>query len=326
MLGVGQGGGATAAEIADHVAFGGTPRASPTSSPSTATSPRSRPQVNAGNLGRFFKPAGFGVAGRAGRGHDHAAGRRRDPDRRDERAARLRQHPRGRVLRRGLREGCCAMFQMDVLRHTRAASSRGSPGRARKQPPDGRRPAAGGRLHRGGAAADDRHGRRVRGHEGAEIKQDLLDYVDGINAYIADVRGNLLAEPGEYALLGQPLEDWKPTDTAAIASLIGGIFGRGGGAETRRAAALSAARARFGRRRGPGAGRLPLDQRPRGSGHHATQVPVPRPAAARRPAGCAARPWRSRTRARCRTTTRGRAGGEAAQRQCGARRRAACAT
>ena len=43
------------------------------------------------------------------------------------------------------------------------------------------------------------------GEEGAEIKQDLLDYVDGVNAYIADVRGNLLAEPGEYALLGQPL-------------------------------------------------------------------------------------------------------------------------
>ena len=43
VLGVGQGGGATAAELADHVALGGdTRRASRTSSPSTATSPRWR--------------------------------------------------------------------------------------------------------------------------------------------------------------------------------------------------------------------------------------------------------------------------------------------
>ena len=37
------------------------------------------------------------------------------------------------------------------------------------------------------------------GQEGVEIKEDLNAYVDGVNAYIADVRGNPLAEPGEYA-------------------------------------------------------------------------------------------------------------------------------
>ena len=84
------------------------------------------------------------------------------------------------------------------------------------------------------------------GAEGAQVRQDLLDYVDGINAYIAEAREDPSKMPAEYAALGREVQDWKPTDTVAIASLIGGIFGRGGGGEARNGLALREAQERFG--------------------------------------------------------------------------------
>jgi acyl-homoserine lactone acylase PvdQ len=97
-------------------------------------------------------------------------------------------------------------------------------------------------IDRGAAAA---------GEEGARLRQDLLDFVDGVNAYIAEARSDPQKMPVEYAALGEELEDWKPTDTVAIASLIGGIFGKGGGEEARASLAYQALQERFGR----GAGR-----------------------------------------------------------------------
>ncbi|MGH2837133.1 MAG: penicillin acylase family protein [Thermoleophilaceae bacterium] len=88
------------------------------------------------------------------------------------------------------------------------------------------------------------------GAEGAQLKQDLLDFVDGINAYIAEARNDPDKMPVEYAALGKQLEDWKPTDTVAIASLIGGIFGKGGGEEARVSLAYQAILEQFGRRAG----------------------------------------------------------------------------
>ncbi len=90
------------------------------------------------------------------------------------------------------------------------------------------------------------------GSEGQQIKRDLLDYVDGINAYIDETRTDPTKLPVEYPALGRPQgpERWKPTDTVAIASLIGGIFGRGGGSEALASQALEAAEERFGNRDG----------------------------------------------------------------------------
>src|SRR5688572_6857213 len=88
------------------------------------------------------------------------------------------------------------------------------------------------------------------GPEGAQLKQDLLDFVDGINAYIAEARSDPDKMPVEYPALGKEIEDWKPTDTVAIASLIGGIFGKGGGEEARVSLAYQAILERFGRRAG----------------------------------------------------------------------------
>ena len=52
--------------------------------------------------------------------------------------------------------------------------------------------------------------------------------------------------PGEYFAIGKVLEDWKPTDVIATASLVGGIFGKGGGNEVQNALVLQAAKSRFG--------------------------------------------------------------------------------
>ena len=85
------------------------------------------------------------------------------------------------------------------------------------------------------------------------MKQDLLDFVDGINAYIAEARSDPDKMPVEYPALGKQLEDWKPTDTVAIASLIGGIFGKGGGEEARVSLALPGDPQALRPPRGPGA-------------------------------------------------------------------------
>jgi acyl-homoserine lactone acylase PvdQ len=92
----------------------------------------------------------------------------------------------------------------------------------------------------------------VYGAAGAGLQQDVTNYVAGINAYIAEARTNPLKMPGEYAAIGKPTgpEDWKVTDVIATASLIGGIFGKGGGRELDSALLLRQAQARFGRRRG----------------------------------------------------------------------------
>ena len=76
-------------------------------------------------------------------------------------------------------------------------------------------------------------GSRPRGYEreSDELREDLAQYVAGINAYIAEARLNPLKVPGEYAAVNRPQgpEDWKGTDVVATAAVIGAIFGVGGG-------------------------------------------------------------------------------------------------
>jgi acyl-homoserine lactone acylase PvdQ len=92
----------------------------------------------------------------------------------------------------------------------------------------------------------------VYGAAGAQLQDDVANYVAGINRYITEARVNPLKMPGEYAAIGRPQgpQDWKVTDVIATASLIGGIFGRGGGRELDSALLLQSARKRFGRGRG----------------------------------------------------------------------------
>jgi acyl-homoserine lactone acylase PvdQ len=96
----------------------------------------------------------------------------------------------------------------------------------------------------------------VYGAEGALVQRDVQNYVDGINQYIAEARvgppvvapGSMI--PGEYApaALNRPLgpDPWQVTDVIATASLVAGIFGRGGGGELESALILQRAQERFG--------------------------------------------------------------------------------
>jgi acyl-homoserine lactone acylase PvdQ len=93
----------------------------------------------------------------------------------------------------------------------------------------------------------------VYGSEGTQLQQDVSDYVAGINKYISDMQTDPSLVPGEYGAILQPPPSpdnpsslWKPTDVIATASLIGGIFGKGGGGEVGNAEVLNSAIAKFG--------------------------------------------------------------------------------
>jgi acyl-homoserine lactone acylase PvdQ len=142
------------------------------------------------------------------------------------------------------------LFLMDVLRHTgRAQLSSfvgGSAGnRAMDRTQWALAPYTEADLQKQIDLADEFYGA-----EGAQLQADLREYVAGINAYIAAARNDPTLMPGEYAAFGKSVEDWKGTDVIATASLIGGIFGKGGGREVRSALAMQAFTKRFGPRRG----------------------------------------------------------------------------
>jgi acyl-homoserine lactone acylase PvdQ len=94
---------------------------------------------------------------------------------------------------------------------------------------------------------------RTAGTRGAQLYADVADYVTGINAYIDRCMADRNC-PGEYVLTGHmdavtnaggPVH-FTMTDLIAIAGVIGGLFGGGGGAEMRSALVRVAARAKYG--------------------------------------------------------------------------------
>jgi acyl-homoserine lactone acylase PvdQ len=91
---------------------------------------------------------------------------------------------------------------------------------------------------------------KIYGPIGNQFVKDGQDYVDGINAYINKALIDPTKMPGEYAALGATPQQWKVTDAIATASLVGGIFGKGGGEEVRSAQILQAFVDRFGVKRG----------------------------------------------------------------------------
>jgi acyl-homoserine lactone acylase PvdQ len=95
-----------------------------------------------------------------------------------------------------------------------------------------------------------KNARRFYGAAGAQLTRDVNNFVAGINAYIVKVKSDSMLLPGEYTAFGQTPQPWTPTDVIAESSLIGGIFGRGGGAEVRSALILEALERRFGQAQG----------------------------------------------------------------------------
>jgi acyl-homoserine lactone acylase PvdQ len=89
------------------------------------------------------------------------------------------------------------------------------------------------------------------GHQGDILRRDVDNYIAGVNQYIADAKLDPTKMPGEYAAIGRPQgpDPFKREDLIATASLVGGIFGRGGGNELAWSQVADAFDKRFGKRR-----------------------------------------------------------------------------
>jgi acyl-homoserine lactone acylase PvdQ len=88
------------------------------------------------------------------------------------------------------------------------------------------------------------------GHEG-QLAVDMLDaYVDGVNAWVAKAQTDPTSLDGDYAAaVGLP-QPWTPGDVVDVAGLIGGIFGKGGGAEVANSALYKYLQQHLGRAAG----------------------------------------------------------------------------
>ncbi|MFD9817298.1 penicillin acylase family protein [Streptomyces sp. NPDC059080] len=101
---------------------------------------------------------------------------------------------------------------------------------------------------------------RIRDTNGPRGKQAMADaqaYVDGINTY-REKSKNGRYFPGEYVLTGHvdaitnagEIQPFKLTDLIALASVVGGLFGNGGGGEVPSALALLSAQQKYGVEKG----------------------------------------------------------------------------
>jgi acyl-homoserine lactone acylase PvdQ len=91
------------------------------------------------------------------------------------------------------------------------------------------------------------------GARGTQALADANAYIDGINSYI-DASDSGRTFPGEYVLTGHKdsitnagtIDHFKLTDLVALASVIGSLFGSGGGGEVNNALSLLAAQSKYG--------------------------------------------------------------------------------
>jgi acyl-homoserine lactone acylase PvdQ len=91
------------------------------------------------------------------------------------------------------------------------------------------------------------------GTRGTQALADAQSYIDGINAYI-DASDSGRYFPGEYVLTGHKdsitnagtIDHFKLTDLIALASVIGALFGSGGGGEVQNAVSLLDAQQQYG--------------------------------------------------------------------------------
>ena len=140
------------------------------------------------------------------------------------------------------------LFLMDVLRHTGRAELASFLGGSNASADAGQwafAPYTEADLEEQVKAMGTEHGAA-----GKQAVEDLGNYVEGINAYIAAANLDTKLKPAEYSFINKPMEAWKPTDIVAIASLVGGIFGKGGGNELHSALTMEAMVERLGAKAG----------------------------------------------------------------------------
>jgi acyl-homoserine lactone acylase PvdQ len=96
---------------------------------------------------------------------------------------------------------------------------------------------------------------RAQGGRGAQLYADMVSYLAGVNGYVTHcMAARPVNCPGEYVLTGHldaitnagGPQPFTPTDLIAIAGVVGGLFGGGGGAEMQSALVRVEARAKYG--------------------------------------------------------------------------------
>jgi acyl-homoserine lactone acylase PvdQ len=138
------------------------------------------------------------------------------------------------------------LFLMDVLRHTAEASlSSFIGGAAGNQAMDEAQWTV-APYTQADLQAQINDAGKLYGATGVQIVSDATAYVAGVNAYIKAAESNPTLMPFEYTAIGKQPQLWKPTDVIALASLIGAIFGKGGGNEVQSALTEEAFVKRFG--------------------------------------------------------------------------------
>jgi len=144
------------------------------------------------------------------------------------------------------------LFFIDTLRHAGrgqlSSFAGGAPGNRRQDAEQwADAPYTEADLQRQADAFDD-----LYGDDGRRLQEDAAGYVAGVNKYISEARLDITKMPGEYAAIGRLRgpDPWKVTDLVATASLVGGIFGKGGGDELTQMELRRSFIARYGKRRG----------------------------------------------------------------------------
>ena len=252
ILPPGTDGGVNALELGAFLTLGARPRHNDDQLAMYADLASAVPGVTPQNIGRFFKDASFGV-----RPGDVA---RTYSPREDVTIVRDRSfgvpHVYGRdrtgaMFGLGYAGAQDRLFFMDVLRNAgRARLSAFAGGAAGNRAMDADQwaiaPYTEADLTRQYEQFDD-----LYGEEGRTVQRDLRAYVAGINRYIAQTRLDPTRLPGEYVATLRPggPERWRVEDVIATASLVGGIFGKGGGRELTQARLLRLFEQRFGARR-----------------------------------------------------------------------------
>lgn len=99
--------------------------------------------------------------------------------------------------------------------------------------------------------------KRTGGARGKQAMDDAQAYIDGLNAYREKSKKGRYF-PGEYVLTGKvdaitnvgEIQPFKVTDMIALASVVGGLFGNGGGGEVDAALSLLKAQEKYGVEKG----------------------------------------------------------------------------
>jgi acyl-homoserine lactone acylase PvdQ len=253
ILPPGQNGNATLAEILAHQALGTRPAHSADQIDEYANLVYNYAGLTDDQIDSYFNNASFGVpAGQAERTYQPRSDVTVVRDRATGTPHITGTTRSGTMFGAGYAGAEDRLFTMDLLRHvgrgTLTPFAGGAPGnRALEQSAWRTSPYTEADLQAQIAAL------RQQGPRGEQLYGDVEAYIAGINAYIdACMAGRRC--PGEYVLTGHldaitnagGPERFTMTDLVAIAGVVGGLFGGGGGNEMQSALVRIAARAKYG--------------------------------------------------------------------------------